>query len=100
MLPVLGSSTLRDAGRLPVDYRGRSLELQVSCALAQYRHCSTRVDQRATVLDASNLMEEAALDRYEFVRDAYLQRRESKVFRTAKRKNPFDEDDIGPTSCW
>jgi phospholipid-binding lipoprotein MlaA len=38
------------------------------------------VDQRASVLDASNLMEEAALDRYEFIRDGYLQRRRSRVF--------------------
>ena len=34
---------------------------------------------RASVLDASDLIEGAALDRYEFVRVAYLQRRESKI---------------------
>jgi phospholipid-binding lipoprotein MlaA len=32
------------------------------------------------LLDASSLMEDAALDRYQFLRDAYLQRRESQVF--------------------
>lgn len=32
------------------------------------------------MLDASNLMEIAALDRYEFVRDSFLQRRESRIF--------------------
>jgi phospholipid-binding lipoprotein MlaA len=37
------------------------------------------LDARASVLDASDLIEGAALDRYEFVRDAYLQRRESKI---------------------
>ena len=31
------------------------------------------------MLDASNLMEEAALDRYEFIRDGFLQRRESRI---------------------
>jgi len=40
------------------------------------------VDQRASVLDASNLLEDAALDRYEFIRDGYLQRRASKVLDT------------------
>jgi phospholipid-binding lipoprotein MlaA len=42
------------------------------------------VDQRASVLDASNLLEDAALDRYEFIRDGYLQRRNSKVLDTDK----------------
>jgi phospholipid-binding lipoprotein MlaA len=42
------------------------------------------VDQRASVLDASNLLEDAALDRYEFIRDGYLQRRSSKVLDTDK----------------
>jgi phospholipid-binding lipoprotein MlaA len=36
------------------------------------------------VLDASNLLEDAALDRYEFIRDGYLQRRSSKVLDTDK----------------
>jgi phospholipid-binding lipoprotein MlaA len=38
------------------------------------------VDLRASVLDASSLIEDAALDRYEFIRDAYLQRRQSRVY--------------------
>jgi len=38
------------------------------------------IDKRATLLDASNLLEEAALDRYEFLRDGYLQRRQSQVY--------------------
>jgi phospholipid-binding lipoprotein MlaA len=46
--------------------------------------CVRAVDQRAQVLDASNLLEEAALDRYEFIRDGYLQRRSSKVLDTDK----------------
>jgi phospholipid-binding lipoprotein MlaA len=38
------------------------------------------IDQRSVLLDATNLMEGAALDRYEFIRDGYLQQRKSKVF--------------------
>jgi phospholipid-binding lipoprotein MlaA len=50
------------------------------------------VDQRASILDASNLMEEAALDRYQFIRDGYLQRRESRVFDgdTSRMKDSSD----------
>jgi phospholipid-binding lipoprotein MlaA len=55
------------------------------------------VDLRASVLDASNLLEEAALDRYVFVRDAYLQRRQSKVYDGEVPSSKY-EDDIGPTA--
>ena len=38
------------------------------------------VNTRAELLDASRLLEEAALDRYVFQRDAYLQRRRSLIY--------------------
>jgi phospholipid-binding lipoprotein MlaA len=37
------------------------------------------VDTRAGLLDAGNLLDQAALDKYAFVRDAYLQRRQSLI---------------------
>jgi phospholipid-binding lipoprotein MlaA len=49
------------------------------------------VDQRASVLDASNLLEDAALDRYEFIRDGYLQRRASRVLDTDKAQERADK---------
>jgi phospholipid-binding lipoprotein MlaA len=36
-------------------------------------------DKRAHFLDAGDLLEDAALDKYEFVRDAYTQRRQSQI---------------------
>jgi phospholipid-binding lipoprotein MlaA len=55
------------------------------------------VDQRAAVLDAVNLVEDAALDKYEFVRDAYLQRRESKIHDGETNMKSSYDDDVGPT---
>lgn len=84
MLPLLGPSTLRDTAALPGDWWGdpwthvNDIPWRTSGILLR------AVDQRATVLDASNLLEEAALDRYEFIRDGYLQRRESRVLDTDK----------------
>lgn len=80
VLPFLGSSTARDTLALPLDYRG---DLWTYKYPVRWRTVGTLVrviDQRAVVLDASNLIEDAAIDRYEFVRDAYLQRRESKIY--------------------
>jgi phospholipid-binding lipoprotein MlaA len=37
------------------------------------------IDKRSTYLPGSDLLDEAALDPYVFMRDAYMQRRESQV---------------------
>jgi phospholipid-binding lipoprotein MlaA len=78
MLPLLGPSTVRDALVLPIDVKadpgatGSGKQRNVGIGVRA-------VDQRAAVLDASNLMEEAALDRYAFIRDGFLQRRQSRI---------------------
>ncbi len=38
------------------------------------------VDTRAQLLDKEEIIDEAALDKYEFIRDAYLQRRRSLIY--------------------
>lgn len=81
VLPFLGSSTLRDAlGLGLVDMQGDIVR--------QLDHVPTRnslfvtrlINTRANLLDASRIVEEAALDKYSFTRDAYLQRRESLIY--------------------
>ena len=85
VLPLLGSSTLRDTAALPVDFAGDPLTY-VNPDRARYSAAALRVvDLRAGVLDASNLIEDAALDRYEFIRDAYLQRRAGKISSNRER---------------
>jgi phospholipid-binding lipoprotein MlaA len=79
VLPFLGSSTLRDTVALPVDYKTDLWTYKDPVRWRRVGSVVRIIDQRAAALDASNLIEEAALDKYEFVRDAYLQRRESKV---------------------
>lgn len=79
VLPLLGSSTLRDTAALPVDFKGDALVYIKPVDVRNVGAVVRVVDQRAALLGASTLIEEAALDRYVFVRDAYLQRRESKV---------------------
>jgi len=49
------------------------------------------IDRRAGLLSASKILEEAALDPYLFVRDAYLQRRENLVYDGNPPKQKFDE---------
>ncbi|MES2151579.1 MAG: VacJ family lipoprotein [Pseudomonadota bacterium] len=80
MLPLLGPSTVRDTAALPLDIRADPWAYKEPVRWRNVGIALRAVDQRAAVLDASNLMEEAALDRYEFIRDGFLQRRESRIF--------------------
>lgn len=79
VLPILGPSTVRDAAALPVDYYGDSLahfnDIPVRNSLVTLR----LVDTRASLLRASALIQDAALDPYSFTRDAFLQKRRSDV---------------------
>jgi phospholipid-binding lipoprotein MlaA len=97
VLPLLGSSTLRDVVVLPVDIEADPWHHTRPVHVRNPGSVLRAVDQRAVVLDASNLIEEAALDRYEFVRDAYLQRRQSKVYDGEPPTSAY-EFDVGPTS--
>jgi len=57
------------------------------------------VDTRADLLDASRVLEEAALDKYNFVRDAFLQRRRSLIFDGNPPKDEVVEaEDAGPAT--
>ncbi|HYD80359.1 MAG TPA: VacJ family lipoprotein [Paucimonas sp.] len=80
VLPIFGPSTIRDTAALPVDLKADPWSHVYSTRTRNIGSVVRAIDQRSVALDASNLVEEAALDRYEFVRDAYLQRRESRVY--------------------
>jgi phospholipid-binding lipoprotein MlaA len=80
VLPLLGPSTLRDTAALPIDWKGD--------LVSNVQHVPTRntatvvrvIDERSNLLKAGTMLEEAALDRYSFTRDAYLQRRRSVIY--------------------
>ncbi|WP_215407104.1 VacJ family lipoprotein [Janthinobacterium sp. JC611] len=80
MLPLLGPSTVRDTVALPLDITGDPWRYKDPAYVRNIGTVTRVVDKRAALLDATNLMEAAALDRYEFIRDGFLQARESKVF--------------------
>jgi phospholipid-binding lipoprotein MlaA len=80
MLPLLGPSTLRDTAGLPLDIAADPWGYGISARTQAIGTVVRVIDQRAVLLDATKLLEGAALDRYEFIRDGYLQQRKSKVF--------------------
>lgn len=90
--PILGPSTVRDSIGLPVDMKA-SPEALVSVSLTRNTMTGIRlVSTRAGLLSATKLIDEIALDKYAFVRNAYLQRRRSLVY----DGNPPEEEDGDP----
>lgn len=94
VLPILGPSTVRDTGGAVVD--GLAFE-PINYLDPRPRNILTVtkiVDRRAQYLPGSDLLDEAALDPYIFMRDAYMQRRESQIMDgdTAKPDDSSDND--------
>lgn len=80
VLPLLGPSSLRDAPALVADYRG-DLVMAIDSEGRRNNSALLRVvDTRASLLKLERVVEGAALDRYSFVRDGYLQRRRNQVY--------------------
>jgi len=80
MLPVLGPSTVRDALALPVDWRGDPIYYVHDWDAQWSPYILRAIDARSNLLRATSVLSQAALDKYTFTRDAYLQRRRSEVF--------------------
>ena len=98
VLPLLGPSTVRDTAALPVDITADPWQYKDPVNVRNTGTVLRVVDQRAALLDASSLLEDAALDRYEFVRDGWMQRRNSQVYDGEdgpkdKQKQPEVEDE-------
>lgn len=98
VLPILSSSTLRDAF-------GTGLDMYVD-PIGEFRPIRLRnsaialrmVNTRADLLDASRILEQAALDKYVFQRDAYFQRRRSLVYDGRPPREPRPRDEAEPVN--
>jgi phospholipid-binding lipoprotein MlaA len=80
VLPFLGPSTLRDGTGLALDFYADPMNEFSPSEVRDPLWVVRLINRRADLLDASSLLEQAALDRYIFLRDAYLQRRRSQIY--------------------
>lgn len=79
VLPVLGPSSGRDTVGVVVDWFTDPLTYVEDDTLRYSLRGLNLVDTRSDLLSASRVVDQAALDPYAFVRDAYLQSRKSEV---------------------
>ena len=96
VLPVLGPSTLRDSAGLLVDFQADLVTLSSNVPIRNSLTAVRAVNLRANFIDAGNVLDEAALDKYTFAREIYLQRRRSLLGRTGDQKEErFDLPEAG-----
>jgi phospholipid-binding lipoprotein MlaA len=89
VIPILGPSNIRDATGLAVHAYVDPIN-QIQPDGAMWGVIGLRaIDTRASLLGTEDLVTGAALDKYSFIRSAYLQRRKNLVY---DGKPPKDED--------
>ena len=88
VVPFLGSTTVRDFLAWPVDAKGDILSRVHDVAARNTIKALDVLDTRVDLLALEHMLNDAALDRYSFVRDGFLQRRRNAVF----DGDPPDED--------
>jgi len=83
VLPILGPSTVRDTLALPVDMKGNVVSYVDPVSARNSLYALRAVDVRANLLRAGSVLDSAALDKYSFTRDVFLQVRSQQLVSTA-----------------
>ncbi len=79
VLPIFGPSTFRDAAGFGVESKGDLVSKVDHIPTRNSLYALRAVETRANLLRATTMLEGAALDKYSFTRDIYLQRRQSLI---------------------
>lgn len=90
VLPVFGPSTVRDSSLLIVEFSLDPLSRSSATTERDVAMLTRVIEKRATLLKTSDLLAGAAIDKYSFTRDSYLQFRRNQVY----DGNPPDEEPL------
>lgn len=92
--PILGPSSVRDSANLASSMTFSATTLVDGAREDNLVRLLNGVSTRAAFLQATDLLDGVALDKYTFTRDAYLQRRQSLI--EEGRPQPEEEDEAPP----
>jgi len=93
VLPILGPSTVRDGFGLLLDTQADLVFRIDGVPVHNSLYATRAISNRANLLDASSVIETAALDKYSFVREAWLQRRRNLVYDGDPPREKEEPDD-------
>jgi len=91
VLPFLGSSTIRDTFGDLGDSQASVISNTKNVPVRNELYLTKGIKRRAQLLESESLLDGAVIDRYAFIRDAYLQRRESLVYDGNPPEEIFDD---------
>ncbi len=95
VIPVFGPRTARDTVGLVLDVAADPVTHVQPIAARNVSLVVRAVNDRANLLPADKVVEEAALDKYSYIRDAYLQRRRNLIHDgNAPREPQADADQV------
>ncbi len=99
--PFLGPSTIRDSVGRVVGFYTDPLDYVDPVRTRNSLWATRLIDTRASLFPAEKVIEGAALDKYQFIRDAYLQRRRSLIYdgNPPRERDPEDEPEQKPASA-
>ena len=80
VLPLFGPSSVRDGLGFAVDIAADPVRRTATEGQSNNFSLTRIIDTRASLLSTERLIDGAALDRYSFIRDGYLQRRRNQVY--------------------
>ena len=93
VLPLFGPRTFRDSIGLYVDSYSSPIRLVPDIPTRNEMYVTRMISLRAGLLEQEKILDEAAIDRYAFIRDAYLQQRQSLVYDGNPPREKFDDED-------
>lgn len=93
VLPFFGPITVRDSVGLYVDSYASPIRLIPNIPTRNEMYVTRAISLRAGLLDQEKILDEAAIDRYAFIRDAYLQQRQSLVYDGNPPREKFDDEE-------
>ena len=92
VLPFVGPSSVRDGAGLAVDSYYGLVENIEDRALSNSLYATNKIDERVQLLDTEKIIEGGVMDRYSFLRDAYIMRRQSLVYDGDPPRIKYDDD--------
>lgn len=99
VLPFWGPRTIRDTISLPVDYYAFSVYPRIRSEKLRYGlYALSVVDWRAQVLKHQDLFDTAAVDKYAFMRNAYIQYRSNAIKNNEHRSYLDQKEDQTPVA--
>ena len=94
-VPIVGASRVRDGIGFVIDASEIDPVFDEIDGDASYAVFGLKyIDLRADLLSATNIIDETAPDKYAFLRDAYLQRRQYLIHEGAPPEDEFSDDEL------